>query len=109
MQTEFACEDCGKVFKSTGTRNTHFDKVHLGGKELHCQECGKLFARSGALHVHMHLSMSCALCLAWWCFHCQSQLERPAAQLLAEEHSVNTDDPFGNVVCGLAIGFEKMS
>ena len=53
MQTEFACEDCGKVFKSTGTRNTHFDKVHLGGKELPCHECGKLFARSGALQVHM--------------------------------------------------------
>ena len=41
------------MFKSKGARNTHFDKVHLGGKELPCKECGKLFARSGALQVHM--------------------------------------------------------
>ena len=53
VQTEFSCDVCGKVFKSKGARNTHFDKVHLGDRKLPCRECGKLFDRSGALQVHM--------------------------------------------------------
>jgi len=53
VQTEFACDACGKVYKSKGARNTHFDKAHLGDIKLPCRECGKLFDRSGALQVHM--------------------------------------------------------
>ena len=98
-----------KSFQIHGNQKHSLRQSAPWGKRGSLPGVWKAVCRSGALHVHMHLSMSCALCLAWWCFHCQSQLERPAAQLLAEEHSVNTDDPFGNVVCGLAIGFEKMS
>ena len=53
VQTEFACDACGKLYKSKGARNTHFDKAHLGDIKLPCRECGKLFDRSGALQVHM--------------------------------------------------------
>ena len=44
---------CGKVYKSRGAKNTHFDNAHLGGEGLPCQECGVHFAKSGALEVHM--------------------------------------------------------
>ena len=53
VQTEFACDACGKLYKSKGARNTHFDKAHLGDTKLPCRMCGKLFDRSGALQVHM--------------------------------------------------------
>ena len=61
VRTEFACDVCGKTYKSKGARHTHYDKAHLGDKKLPCKECGLVFERSGALQAHMKQAHPLAL------------------------------------------------
>ena len=48
----FACETCGKIFTSKGTKEFHVRKVHTGEKPFECKTCQQAFFSTYTLSFH---------------------------------------------------------
>ena len=76
LPVEFACEVCGKCFRTAATRNTHM-LTHSDDRPFKCSKCSKCFKTSTALSNHMlshsdERKFNCNLCD--WSFKQKSHL-----------------------------------
>ncbi|KAI5747892.1 hypothetical protein M8J77_019570 [Diaphorina citri] len=106
----YACEECGKSFKTKIQLCAHKELVHEGKQRSVCDTCGRTYKTKHSLNQHMKIHSDVRGCMmVWTCCKCVAKYtsrSHLSLHLLSHSSDADSDDDHELHICSLCRGLK---